>query len=128
MGEGDVKSSIQEGNRQFMAAFAEGDAARIAGLYAVGAQLLPPHSDFVKGADAIRNFWQGAMKMGIGEAKLETIEVEVGVDTAIELGRFTLVLKDGRVADAGKYLVIWKQQGGAWKLYRDIWNTSQPAR
>jgi ketosteroid isomerase-like protein len=53
--------------------------------------------------------------------------VEAGADTAIELGKYTLVLKDRRVADAGKYLVVWKQQGGAWKLYRDVWNTSQPA-
>lgn len=128
MGEDEVKPAIQEGNRQFMAAFARGDTAGVAALYAVDAQLLPPHSNFVKGAGAIRNFWQGAIDMGILEAKLETIEVEAGGDTTIELGKYTLLLKDGRVADAGKYLVVWKQQGGAWKLYRDVWNTSQRAQ
>jgi ketosteroid isomerase-like protein len=71
MADGEVKSAIQEGNRQFMAAFARGDTAGIAALYAVGAQLLPPRSDFVKGADATRKFWQGAIDMGIGEAKLD---------------------------------------------------------
>ena len=30
-------------------------------------------------------------------------------------------------ADSGKYLVVWKNDGGSWKLHRDIWTTSQPA-
>jgi ketosteroid isomerase-like protein len=36
-------------------------------------------------------------------------------------------LKDGKVADRGKYVVIWKRVGGEWKLHRDIWTTSLPA-
>jgi len=27
----------------------------------------------------------------------------------------------------GKYVVIWKRDGGQWKIHRDIWNTSMPA-
>jgi ketosteroid isomerase-like protein len=33
----------------------------------------------------------------------------------------------GTEADRGKYIVIWKNQGGLWKLHRDIWNSSKPA-
>ena len=33
----------------------------------------------------------------------------------------------GVVADRGKYIVIWKNEGGSWKLHKDIFNTSQPA-
>jgi ketosteroid isomerase-like protein len=29
--------------------------------------------------------------------------------------------------DQGKYIVIWKQDGGQWKLHRDIFNSSLPA-
>ena len=28
--------------------------------------------------------------------------------------------------DSGKFIVIWKQEGGQWKLHRDIWNSSMP--
>jgi uncharacterized protein (TIGR02246 family) len=128
MGQGDVKAAILKGNQQLMAAFGRRDAAAVAELYAPGAQVLPPHSDFVTGAEAIRQFWQGAMDMGIRQAKLETVEVESTDNTAVEVGRFTLFLEGGKQADAGKYLVVWKKQGGTWKLYRDIWNTSQPAQ
>jgi ketosteroid isomerase-like protein len=44
---------------------------------------------------------------------------------ACEVGRFTLTIlsKGGRsVTDSGKYVVIWKIEGGTWKLHVDIWN------
>jgi ketosteroid isomerase-like protein len=53
--------------------------------------------------------------------------VEGHGETAHEIGRYTLKTGTGEVADSGKYLVVWKQEGGAWKLHRDIWTTSRPA-
>jgi ketosteroid isomerase-like protein len=110
-----------------MEAFGRGDAAGVARLYTPSAQLLPAHSDFVEGIAAIQRFWQGAMDMGLKEAVLESLEVEGYGETAHEMGRYTLKTGTGEVADSGKYLVIWKQEGGAWKLHRDIWTTSRPA-
>ena len=60
------------------------------------------------------------MNIGIKEAVLETIEAEDLGDTAIEGGRYRLLVANGSVADAGKYIVIWKREGGTWKLHRDI--------
>jgi ketosteroid isomerase-like protein len=121
----DPRTEIEAGNRRFMEAFSRGDAPSIAQLYTASAQLLPAHSDFVTGPTAIQRFWQGAMDMGLKEAVLETLELDAHGDTAHEVGRYTLKTAGGQVADAGKYLVVWKQEGGAWKLHRDIWTTSQ---
>ena len=123
----DPRSEIEAGNRRFMEAIARGDAPGVARLYSSSAQLLPAHSDFVDGTTAIQRFWQGAMDKGLKEAVLETLEVEGYGETAHEMGRYTLRTGTGEVADSGKYLVIWKQEGGAWKLHRDIWTTSRPA-
>jgi len=38
-----------------------------------------------------------------------------------------LLLEGGQVADEIKYIVVWKHEGGEWKLHRDIWNSSRPA-
>jgi uncharacterized protein (TIGR02246 family) len=122
----DPRSAIEAANRRFMEAFGRGDAAGVARLYTPSAQLLPAASDFVAGTSAIQRFWQGAMDMGLKEAVLETLEVESHGDTAHEVGRYTLKATGGEVADAGKYVVIWKNEGGAWKLHRDIWTTSRP--
>lgn len=123
----DIRSDILACNKQFMDAFGRGDAAGLANLYTVGGQLLPPNSEVVAGRDAIRAFWKGAITSGLKDATLDTVEVEATGETAVEVGRYTLRGKGGQVADAGKYVVVWKTESGSWKLHRDIWNTNHPA-
>ena len=123
----DIRSDILASNKHFMDAFGRGNAASLANLYTVGGQLLPPNSEVVAGRDGIRTFWQGALDAGLTEATLDTVEVDCTGETAVEVGRYTLRAKGGQVADAGKYVVVWKREGGGWKLHRDIWNTNRPA-
>ena len=121
------RAKVLAGNKKFMAAFGAKNAGALAKLYTKGGQLLPPGSEVVTGGAAIQAFWQGALDAGLTAVTLDTVEVEGHRDTAIEVGRYTLRRADGQVADAGKYLVIWKLEGRSWKLHRDIWNTSGPA-
>ncbi len=122
-----VRAKILAGSKKFMAAFAQKNAGALAKLYTQGGQLLPPGSEVVAGREGIQAFWQGALDMGLAEVKLDTVEVEGHRETAIEVGKYTLLAAGGQVADAGKYLVIWKLDGRSWKLHRDIWNSSQPS-
>ena len=124
---GDLRPAIDAANQSFMATYKSGDAAGMAALYTGNGQLLPPQSDIVTGHDAIHAFWQVVMDMGVKEIKLETVELEGHGDSAVEVGRATLFAEGGQVADVAKYIVVWENEGGNWKLHRDIWNTSQPA-
>ena len=45
-------------------------------------------------------------------------------DSIVEVGRGDLVLGNGQTV-AVKYVVLWKQEGGAWKWHTDIWNTNE---
>jgi ketosteroid isomerase-like protein len=67
------------------------------------------------------------MHMGITAVKLETAEVESHGNTTHEVGTYILQGAGGQGLDTGKYVVIWKQEAGQWKLHRDIWNSSRPA-
>ncbi|MCG6954955.1 MAG: DUF4440 domain-containing protein [Gemmatimonadetes bacterium] len=122
----DVNAAIAAANREFMEAFARQDAAGMAGMYTAEGQLLPANSDFVSGPSAIEQFWGGAMGMGIRTAKLETVELEAHGETAVEVGKYTLGGDEGQTLDQGKYVVVWKNDDGTWKLHRDIWTTSMP--
>jgi uncharacterized protein (TIGR02246 family) len=124
---GEIRDAIAAANEDFMAAVKRGDAMGLAALYTENGQVLPPNSDFVTGRQAIQTFWQAVMDMGIKEAKLEIVEVEGHGDTAIEISTFALLGAEGQVLDKGKYIVIWKQKDGQWKLHRDIFNSSMPA-
>jgi len=123
----EIRNAIMAGNEKLMAAASRGDATAMAALYTENGQVLPPNSDAVSGRQAIQSFWQGAIQMGIKAVKLETVEVENYGTTANEVGRFTIQGEGGQVVDSGKYVVIWKQEAGQWKLHRDIWNSSRPA-
>ena len=122
-----VHEAIAAANENFMTAFNRGDAAGMAALYTENGQLLPPNSDFVTGKQAIQMFWQALFDMGIKAAKLEVVEVEGHGDTIIEVSKYTLQDEKGQVIDKGKYIVIWKQDNGQWKLHRDIFNSSMAA-
>ncbi len=123
----DVKEALLTANQKFMASFKQSDAATLATLYTENGQLLPANSDFVTGRQAIQTFWQAAMDMGIKSANLETVEMESYGDTAHEVGKYSLHAEGGQLIDQGKYIVIWKQQKGQWKLHRDIWTSSTPS-
>ncbi len=126
----EIRNAITTGNANFMAAFQRGDAAGVAACYTADARLLPPNSAPMNGTAAITAFWQGAMALGITAAKLETVELETRGDLAVEIGQYTLTIQpapETTVTDVGKYVVVWKNDGGAWKLHIDIWNTNTPA-
>ena len=123
-----VQAAIAAANENFMAAFNRWDAAGLADFYTENGQLLATGSDFVTGRTAIQAFWQAAMDMGRKTVRLETVEAEGHGDTAIEIGKFTSSGGAGNVVNRGKYVVIWKQEGGQWKLHRDIWNSSLSAQ
>ena len=124
---GELKNAIAAANRNFMDTFAREDAEGMGKLYTTDGQLLPANSDFITGTEAIQAFWQAVMDMGIKTAELKTVELDGYGDAAFEVGRYTLGGEGGQVLDKGKYVVIWKQEDGQWKLHRDIWNTSMPA-
>jgi uncharacterized protein (TIGR02246 family) len=123
----EVRRAIEAANAEFMSLFGRGDAAGMAAGYTRDGQVLPPNSDVVTGKQAIQAFWQVPMDAGVKGLKLETIEADEHGPTAYEVGRFTLSDASGQMVDSGKYVVIWKQEEGRWKLHRDIFNSSRPA-
>lgn len=125
----EIRSAITTGNAKFMAAFQRGDAAGVAACYTSDAELLPPNAPSMTGTESITAFWQGAMSMGVKDAKLETQRIEALGDLAVEVGQYTLQIQPegaDAMTDVGKYIVIWKNDGGTWKLHIDIWNTNTP--
>jgi len=123
----DARVDIEAALASFTEAFNGGDAAGVAALYTEDAVLLPPGGARVDGREPIQAFWQGAIDAGLSALTLEAVEVEERGDLAFEVGKFTLQAPgegDQKTTVFGKYIVVWKKgDDGAWRLYRDIWNT-----
>ncbi|MCC7122625.1 MAG: DUF4440 domain-containing protein [Gammaproteobacteria bacterium] len=122
-----VVDQIKANNKALGAAAVAGDAKAIGKMYTAKARLMPPNAGICKGPKAITGFWQGALDMGIRRVVLKTGDVEQLGGTAIEVGTYTLAGADGPTLDSGKYLVVWKKDGGIWKLHQDIFNSSVAA-
>ncbi|MBO0938954.1 DUF4440 domain-containing protein [Fibrella sp. HMF5335] len=122
-----VDPAIVAANKTFMQAFGQG-ATTMGTFYATDAQLFPPNGAVITGNTAIESFFKGAFESGIKKSTLETTSTEKAGDRIIETGQYTLAGADGNTMDTGKYIVVWKKEGSNWKLYRDIWNTSQAAK
>ena len=118
--------AIKNANAAFAAAYKKGDAKAVSEMYTKQAQLFPPDSEVVGGRPAIQKFWQGAMTK-IAEIELRTTEVESFGNSLVESGKATLTMTDGSKGN-GKYFVMWKKDGGNWKLHRDCWNSSPPSQ
>lgn len=52
------------------------------------------------------------------------MEVQVLGDMAVEVGSYVATGADGSHADHGKYIAVWKNVGGEWKIVQDIFNSS----
>ena len=121
-----MKTTIMEANRKFMDAYAEG-AKNMGDMYTSDATIYPPGSQLISGKSTIGSFWQAVYESGVKRAKLETDEANQAGSQVIEVGNYTLYGDNDAQLDTGKYMVIWQQEDGAWKLHQDIWNTSVSA-
>lgn len=116
------RSDIAAVNRQFEEAARKGDLDRLASLYTADAIALPPDGPLVRGRDSIKQMWGSiAQQIGLKDVRLETVDLEQAGDTAYEVGEATLTVATGTAVV--KFVVVWKNVGGQWRLHRDIWNT-----
>jgi ketosteroid isomerase-like protein len=122
-----VRAAIEAANKTFVAAFNRQDAAGVAAAYTPDANAFPPNAPIIKGRAGIQKMWQDVIGSGIASVSLATTEVESSGTLAYESGTYEMKTRDGKVADRGKYCVVWKNISGQWMLHRDIWSTDLPA-
>jgi uncharacterized protein (TIGR02246 family) len=118
----EVRQVIDEANRKFGAAIASKDYAGMAAFYTEDAKVLPPDAPIVSGRKAIEEFWRTAANaLGLTDATVNTLDLEIAGDTAYEIGEADLKLSSGQAKV--KYLLVWlRGRDGQWYVHRDIWN------
>jgi ketosteroid isomerase-like protein len=127
-----VKRAVENGNRMFGEGIRKGEAAAVGALYTEDALLMPPNFEMIRGQSSTQGFWGGAIKMGVKDAVLTTVELTELGNLVHEVGNYALKIQpEGQAAfeDKGKYIVLWKKMpDGSLKMHRDIWNSSLPAK
>ena len=121
-----AKSFIDSINLKFTEQFRNGDSVALASHYWPDAEILLANSETIKGKD-ILPAWGSMTRMGVKDFTFSTTDITGDNQFIIETGNYEMKDQKKTLVDKGKYVVIWQQRNGEWKLYRDIGNTSLPA-
>lgn len=125
-----VRKSIEEACAKYSQAIREGNMAGVVDIYTADATILPPDAGIVKGKQAIGEFYNKLLQMGMKDIVFTTLEVGGNGGTAYEIGKTRVLIQpvgQAAIQDSTKYLVIWKcQADGTWKVHSDIFNFYAP--
>ena len=103
------------------------DAKAIAALYTEDAVEMPPNQPMVKGRAAIEQYYtkQFGGTVKVQSFALTRIDSNAAGDIGYEVGTYRQTITDGQhpMNDTGKYMVVVKRIGGAWKVAYAIYNS-----
>lgn len=118
----DLQARIDAVDGRFMSAFNGGDiTGAVRATYTRDATLMPPGGETVRGRENIAGFWSAAAPaLGVERVQLSTVELLPAGDLVCQVGRAVLTV--GGQDAVGKYVVLWKEEGGELRWHVDIWN------
>ena len=122
-----VKTQIAASNAVFGDCFGKNDSTSFVNCYTEKACIAPPNMLQMCGKAAIGAFFSGGVKMGMRQIKLTIDEVLGGKDGVTETGKYEVFGDGGASLDKGKYMVMWIEENGKWKMHRDVWNSDAAA-
>jgi uncharacterized protein (TIGR02246 family) len=124
----DVESLIRNLAQDFVTSFNTGNYDQVAALFAQDGAFMAPNHDPAYGPKAVERLLRQCAEAGYEDLRLETVRVEASGDLAMEIGRYTVAIRqpDGTIlADRGKYVKAWRRLG-AWLIVADCWSSNLP--
>ena len=125
----DVESQLRDLAQDFATSFNTGNYDQAAALFSNDGVLMAPHLEAAYGQKAVERLLRQLGDSGYSDLRLETTRVEQSGDMAMELGRFTVVSRQGDgklVPERGKYVRVWRRLG-AWLILADSWSWAAQA-
>lgn len=113
-----ARQAVEAVGRQFSEDIWNKDSMALAGHYAADGML-----GSIKGRDNLVSAWsrmiRNGTEQGIPRLLFVTNSITTDEEFIIELGKAQWADENGNVKSESKYLVVWKNEGGEWKIYRD---------
>jgi uncharacterized protein (TIGR02246 family) len=114
--------------QDFVTSFNTANYDQVAALFAQDGVFMAPHYDPAYGPKAVERLLRQIGDAGYEDLRLETVRVEASGDLAMEIGRYSVAIRqpDGTIlADRGKYLKAWRRLG-VWLIVADCWSSNLP--
>ncbi len=117
-----TRQLIVQQNERFTQAHVTGDIATIDSMFTPDATAYPPGAAAVIGQPALHAFTVEYVKAGISEFREETTNFYGNAEYVVDAGTYVVVYGPTHVTERGKYLNVWTQVNGHWKIKSNMWN------
>lgn len=120
-----ARNDIQGVTARFSVSYMAGDYQAMMETYHPEARIFPPRAGIISGQEAIRRRWVLPEGLSILEHRSNPESIVVLGNTAYDYGYYqgrTRLLDGSETSWKGKYVIVWKQHDGQWKMLLDIWN------
>lgn len=118
---------VAELNERFTNAHVTGDVATVDAMFAPGAISYPPGAAAVSGLPALHDFTVAYLEAGLTEFREETTDFYGNAEYVVDAGTYVVTYGPDHVTERGKYLNVWQQVNGSWKIRSNMWNVDEPA-
>jgi ketosteroid isomerase-like protein len=119
-----VRSLIMEKNARFTQAHITGDSAVLIDYFTPDARVLGPNAEAVVGQVAIAEL--NTQYVGYGIKEFTEVTTNFYGDENYLIDEGTYFMRYGEdVVEEGKYLNVWKQVDGEWRVCANMWNTNE---
>jgi hypothetical protein len=120
-----ARAVIARHNRTFTDAHVSGDVAAIDSMFLPDARSYPPGAPAAIGILAIHALTVEFLEAGITEFSEVTTALYGNAEQVVDEGTYVLTYGAG-VTERGKYINVWKQVDGNWRIQANIWNADPP--
>jgi len=117
--------AIRQATATLETAFNAKDVDRILSLYTDNSVFMPPNKPLLRGRVALKGFYEGLLQGGSTDLKLTPEDVAGHGPLAYESGSYSMM--NAGTHDRGKFLFVFRNMGGNWKIEYTIWSSDLPA-
>jgi len=124
-----VESQLRDLSQDFAMSFNTGNFDQAATLFAKEGVLMIPRNEAAYGQKQVERLLRQLGDAGYTDLRLQTSRVEYSGDMAMEIGRFTVLVRtaDGAaIPESGSYVKVWRRLG-AWLIIGDCWSRTGQA-
>jgi uncharacterized protein (TIGR02246 family) len=115
-----VRKAVSEGDSKIIRAYEKGDAKILTDLFTDDATVMQPNVDPVKGHDQIYGQYARMFSLSeFSEWRITLQDLSASGSMAFEIGKYAFIIQPKgkeRVAISGKYVTVWKQVDGSWRI------------
>ncbi len=122
----DATEAIVAANQIYGQRFLTNDSSFYQAKYTADAVIYPVQHPMVQGRESIGKYYYDGGKNKKLRILIKALNITGTSDLIVEEGSYDFPDDKGGSFDKGKFIALWKQEDGSWKLWREIWNTDLP--